>query len=105
MSDDHVETKDGMKIRKLAELRTTAADEYEKVMLERVEEFKNKNADKSIFNNFLQNTLVSGFGALLNLKVKLDEAIGEENLKKVHKAIDDILLTGLQIFYFYFFNF
>lgn len=95
MSEEFVEDQDGKKIRKLVELKTTTAEEYEKVMLERVEEFKNKNADKSIFNDFLQNTLVSGFGALLNLKVKVDEAIGEENLKKVHKAIDDILLTGL----------
>ncbi|MFX1457758.1 MAG: hypothetical protein ACFFDB_20510 [Promethearchaeota archaeon] len=95
MTDDLVEEKDGIKIRKLAELRTTTAEEYEKVMLERVEEFKNKNAEKSVFNDFLQNTLVSGFGALLNLKVKVDEALGEENLKKIHKTIDDILLTGL----------
>ena len=95
MSDDYVETKDGMKIRKLTELRTTAAEEYEKVMLERVKEFKNKNAEKSVFNNFLQNTLVSGFGVLLNLKVKVDEVLGEENLKTVHKVVDDILLTGL----------
>lgn len=90
-----METKDGMKIRKLTELRTNTADEYEKVMLERVEEFKRKNADKSVFNNFIQNTLVSGFGALLNLKLEIDKALGEENLKTVHKAIDDILLTGL----------
>lgn len=95
MSEEFIEDQDGKKIRRLVELRTSTAEEYEKVMLERVEEFKNKNAEKSIFNNFLQNTLVSGFGALLNLKVKVDEAIGEENMKKVHKAIDDILLTGL----------
>ncbi|MFX1427597.1 MAG: hypothetical protein ACFFBE_14170, partial [Promethearchaeota archaeon] len=86
---------DGKKIRKLVELRTSTAEEYEKVMLERVKEFKNKNADKSVFNNFLQNTLVSGFGALLNLKVKVDEALGEDNLKKMHDAIDKILLLGL----------
>lgn len=95
MSDDYVEIKDGMKIRKLTELRTSTAKEYENVMLERVKEFKNKNAEKSIFNNFLQNTLVSGISALMNLKVKIDESLGEENLKKVHKVIDDILLAGL----------
>jgi hypothetical protein len=95
MSEEHIVDEDGKKIRKLVELRTNTAEEYEKVMLERVEEFKNKNAEKSVFNNFLQNTIVSGFGALLNLKVQIDEALGEENLKKVHKAIDDILLTGL----------
>jgi len=64
-------------------------------MLDRIEEFKSKNADKSIFNNFLQNTLVSGISALMNLKIEVDKALGEENLKKVHKAIDDILLAGL----------
>jgi hypothetical protein len=95
VSEEHIVDEEGKKIRKLVELRTNTAEEYEKVMLERVEEFKNKNAEKSVFNNFLQNTLVSGFGAFLNLKVQIDEAIGEENLKKVHKAIDDILLTGL----------
>ncbi len=95
MSEDHVEIKDGLKIRKLTELRTTTAEEYEKVMLERVEEFKDKNAEKSVFNNFLQNTVVSGLSALLNLKLEVDKALGEENLKKVHKVLDDILLTGL----------
>ena len=95
MPEEFVEDKEGMKIRKLVELRTTTAEEYEKVMLERVEEFKNKNAEKSIYNNFLQNTIVSGIGALMNLKLEVDKALGEENLKKVHKVIDDILLTGL----------
>ena len=95
MSDEFVETKDGMKIRKLTELRTSTAKEYEQVMLERVKEFKNKNAEKSIFNNFIQNTLVSGISALMNLKLEVDKALGEENLKKVHKAIDNILLAGL----------
>ncbi|MBY8983900.1 MAG: hypothetical protein KGD65_02420 [Candidatus Lokiarchaeota archaeon] len=95
MPEEFVEDKEGMKIRKLVELRTTTAEEYEKVMLERVEEFKNKNAEKSIYNNFLQNTIVSGIGALMNIKLEVDKALGEENLKKVHKVIDDILLTGL----------
>jgi len=95
MSDEFVETKDGMKIRKLTELRTSTAKEYEDIMLERVKEFKNKNAEKSIFNNFLQNTLVSGIGALMNLKLEVDKVLGEETLNKVHKVIDDILLTGL----------
>ncbi|MFW9876172.1 MAG: hypothetical protein ACFFG0_23975 [Candidatus Thorarchaeota archaeon] len=95
MSEEHIVNEEGKKIRKLVELRTSTAEEYEKAMLERVEEFKNKNADKSIFNNFLQNTLVNGFGALLNLKVRVDEALGEDNLKKMHDAIDKILLLGL----------
>ncbi len=95
MSDEFVETKDGMKIRKLTELRTSTAKEYEQVMLDRVEEFKGKNADKSVFNNFVQNTLVSGIGVLMNLKVKIDEVLGEENQKKIHDIIDSALLLGL----------
>ncbi len=95
MSDDHVEIKDGMKLRKLTELRTSTAKEYEQVMLDRVEEFKSKNAEKSVFNNFVQNTLVSGLGVLLNLKIKIDEALGEESLKKIHEIVDSALLLGL----------
>ncbi|MHA2472266.1 MAG: hypothetical protein ACXAES_03415 [Promethearchaeota archaeon] len=95
MSDKLVEDNEGMKLRKLVELKTSTAKEYEQVMLERVEEFKNKNAEKSVFNNFLQNTLVSGFGVLLDLKVKVDEVLGEENLKKIHDILDSTLLLGL----------
>lgn len=95
MSEDNVEIIDGMKIRKLTELRTNTAKEYEEVMLNRVKEFKEKNADKSVFNNFLQNTLVSGFGSLISLKLEVDKALGEENLKKIHEVVDQILLLGL----------
>ena len=95
MSDDNVEIIDGMKIRKLAELRTNTAKEYEAVMLSRVEEFKVKNKGESQFNDFFQNTLVKAFSTLLDLKLEVDKVLGEENLKKVRKVIDDILLTGL----------
>lgn len=95
MTDNVVENEDGFKIRKLAELRTNTAKEYEDVMLSRVEEFKKKNAEKSVYNNFIQNTLVSGLGSLLNLKVKIDKVIGEENLKKINSLVDKILLIGL----------
>jgi len=95
MTDNVVENADGMKIRKLAELRTNTAKEYEDVMLSRVEEFKKKNAEKSVFNNFIQNTIVSGLGSFLDLKVKIDKVIGEENLKKINSLVDKILLIGL----------
>ncbi len=95
MTDKVIETKDGMKIRKLAELRTTTAKEYEDAMLSRVEEFKDKNAERSQFNNTLQNTIVKTFSTILDLKLQVDKAIGEENVKKVRKVIDDILLAGL----------
>ena len=90
-----METKDGMKIRKLAKLRTNTAEEYEKAMLTRVDEFKEEYKKDSQFNDFLQNTFFKAFSAALDLKVQVDKALGEENLKKLHKAIDDILLMGL----------
>ena len=95
MPEELVEDNEGMKIRKLVELKTDTAKEYEQVMLDRVEEFKNKNAEKSVFNNIIQNTLVSGIGTFMGLKVKIDEALGEENVKKIHKILDSALLLGL----------
>ncbi len=95
MSDDNVEIKDGMKIRKLTELRTNTAKAYEDAMLSRVEEFKVKNKNESQFNDVIQNTIVQAFSSLLDIKLQVDKVIGEENLKKVHKVINDILLTGL----------
>ncbi len=95
MSDDNVEIIDGMKIRKLTELRTNTAKAYEDAMLSRVEEFKVKNKNESQFNDVIQNTIVQAFSSLLDIKLQVDKVIGEENLKKVHKVINDILLTGL----------
>ena len=95
MTDNVIETNDGMKIRKLAELRTNTAKEYEDVMLSRVEEFKNKNAGSSSFNNTVQNTIVQAFSSLLDIKLQVDKVIGVDNLKKVHKVIDNLLLVGL----------
>lgn len=95
MSSDNVEVKDGMKIRKLTELKTGAEKQYEDAMLKRVEYFKKQNVKKSGFNNLLENTLFTTFSSILDLKLNIDKAIGEENLKKVHKALDEILLFGL----------
>jgi hypothetical protein len=95
MSTEFIETKDGLKVRKLVELKTGAEKEYEEAMLKRVEYFKKQNAKKSGFNSLLENTLFTTFSSILDLKLNIDKAIGEENLKKVHKAIDEILLFGL----------
>jgi hypothetical protein len=83
------------KFRELVELNTSAAKEYEEAMLHRVEYFAKKNAEKSIFNNLIQNTVVKGLSTILDLKVKLDESLGEKNLEKAHNLIDQILLFGL----------
>ncbi len=88
-------SEEDLKLRELVELDTTTAKEYEEAMLKRVEYFAKRNAEKSIFNNFIQNTVVKGLSTLLDIKIKIDESIGEENLKKVHDVIDKILLLGL----------
>ncbi len=95
MPEEIVEDKEGMKIRKLAELRTSTAKDYEEAMLKRVEEFKDVKGDKSGFNNMLQNSFFKALSTALDLKVEVDKALGEDNLKKLRKAIDDILLLGL----------
>jgi len=95
MPEEFVEDKDGMKIRKLAKLRTVTDKTYEEAMLRRIDEFKEQKKEKSQFNDILQNTFFKAFSTALDLKVQVDKALGEENLKKLHKAIDEFLLLGL----------
>lgn len=95
MPEEFVEDKDGMKIRKLADLRTVTDKDYEAAMLKRVDEFKEQKKDNSQFNDVLQNTFFKALSTALDLKVQVDKALGEDNLKKLHKAIDDFLLLGL----------
>jgi hypothetical protein len=95
MPEEVIETKEGLKIRKLAELKTNAEKDYEEAMLKRVEYFKEQNEKKSGFNSTLQNTFFKAFSTALDLKVNFDKALGEENLKKIHEVIENILLFGL----------
>ena len=95
MPSEFVEDKNGMKIRKLVELKTDTAAEYQDAMLSRVEYFKKKNQEKSQFNSVIQNTIINSLTTILNLKQNIDKSLGEENLKKVHNIIDNILLFGL----------
>jgi hypothetical protein len=95
MPEEYVEDKHGIKIRKLAELRTVTDKDYEEAMLKRVNEFKEKKQEKSQFNDVIQNTFFKALSTALDLKVQVEEALGEKNLKKLHKALDDILLLGL----------
>jgi len=95
MPEELVEDKDGMKIRKLAELRTVTNKDYEEAMLRRVDEFKAQKKESSQFNDVLQNTFFKALSTAFDLKVQVDKALGKDNLKKLHKAIDDILLLGL----------
>ena len=82
MSSEFIETKDGVEVRKLTELRTSTAKQYQDAMMGRVEEFKNRSSGSNSMENTLQNTLVKGLSMILDLKVKVDQAIGEENTQK-----------------------
>ena len=95
MVDEVIETKDGLKLRKLVELKTNMAEEYQDAMLDRVEYFKKQNQQKSIFNSTIQNTVVQTLSTVLDLKIQLEKSLGEENLKKVHDFLDEFLLFGL----------
>ena len=95
MVDEVIETKDGLKLRKLVELKTSTAEEYQEAMLDRVEYFKKQNEKKSVFNSSIQNTVVSTLSTVLDLKLQAEKAIGEENMKKVHEFLDEFLLFGL----------
>ena len=95
MVDEVIETKDGLKLRKLVELKTSTADEYQNAMLDRVEYFKKQNEKKSVFNSSIQNTVVSTLSTVLDLKIQLENQLDKEILKKVHDFLDDFLLFGL----------
>ncbi len=95
MTEKSVDDKDRMKLRKLTELKTVTNKDYEEAMLKRIDEFKEQKKEKSQFNDVLQNTFFKALSTAFDLKVQVDKAIGEDNLKKLHKAIDDILLLGL----------
>ncbi len=94
MSSEQIDPKTGLKIRKLTELKPTAAKEYQDAMLNRINFFSNQGKS-SIFNNKLENAIVQGIGALLNLKVKLDESLDDKKRESLHSTIEKLLLFGL----------
>ncbi|MEJ2248421.1 MAG: hypothetical protein P8Y70_00945 [Candidatus Lokiarchaeota archaeon] len=92
MSEKLVENEDGLKVRKLTELKPTAAEEYQNAMLHRVDYFA-KSKD-STFNNFVENAVVTSLKVLLEAKVQADKVLGE-NKEKVQNIIEKILFFGL----------
>jgi hypothetical protein len=89
---EYTDPKTGMKIRKLAELKPTAAQEYQNSILQRVDHFAQKR--DSSFNSFVENTIVGTLKTLLDLKVKVDEVLGDDK-EKVHDLVEKLLLFGL----------
>ncbi len=88
-----IDPESGLKLRKLTELKPTAAEEYQEAMLNRVDYFSKKR--DSTFNSFVENTIVGSLKILLDLKVKVEEMLGDDNKEKVHEMIDKLLLFGL----------
>ncbi|TFF90364.1 MAG: hypothetical protein EU548_03365 [Promethearchaeota archaeon] len=93
MSENVIENEDGLKIRKLTDLRPTAAEEYQEAMLHRVDYFAKKKQD-STFNSFVDNAVVTSLKVLLEAKVQADKVLGD-NRKKVQNIIEKIVLLGL----------
>ena len=92
MSEEVITNKDGLKVRKLVDLKANTAKEYQEAMLHRVENFsKTKN---SPFNNFIENTIAKGLNLILNTKLKVDDILGD-NKEKIQNVIEKVLLTGL----------
>ena len=84
-----IDPETGLKVRKLTELRSTAAEEYQDAMMKRVDELyvqRDKVKDVS------ENIIVKGLSTLLNLKLKVDEMLGD-NKTKVQKVIENLLLA------------
>lgn len=87
MSEIDPET--GLKVRKLAEFRSTAAQEYQDVMMKRVKEL---HVQDNKVKDVTENIIVKGLSALLDIKLKVDEMLGD-NKEKVHKVLENVLLA------------
>ena len=89
---EYTDPKSGMKLRKLTELKPSAAQEYQESMLHRVDHFSQTR--DSAFNSFVENTIVGTLKTMLELKVKVDDILGD-NKEKVHDFVEKLLLFGL----------
>jgi len=92
MSQEVIETKDGLKVRKLVDLRPTTAKEYQDAIIKRVDYFSHKR--DSAFNNMAENVIVQALKLGLQAKIKLDELLGD-NTEKVKDFIEQLLFIGL----------
>jgi len=92
MSQEVIETKDGLKVRKLVDLRPSTAKEYQEAIIKRVDYFSQKR--DSAFNNMAENVIVQALKIGLQAKVKLDELLGD-NTEKIKDFVEQILFIGL----------
>ncbi len=92
MSQEVIETKDGLKVRKLIDLRPTTAKEYQDAIIKRVDYFSKRR--DSVFNDMAENIIVQGLQLGLQAKIKIDELLGD-NKDKIHDVVEKLLFMGL----------
>ena len=80
---------DGLKVRKLTELRSTAGQENQEAMMKRVEEHAVQN---NKYQGQIENLVIKGLSTLLDIKIKVDEMLGD-NKEKMWKITENLLLT------------
>ena len=85
-----IDPETGMKLRKATELKSTAAGEYQDAMMKRVKELHSK--DENQIKSTTENVIVKSLATLLDLKLKVDEMLGD-NKEKFQKTIENILLA------------
>ncbi len=80
---------DGLKVRKLTELRSTAGAENQDAMMKRVADLA---VEDNKYQGQVENLIIKGLSTLLDVKIKVDDMLGD-NKEKVWKALENILLA------------
>ena len=86
---EEIDPETGLKIRKMTEFRNTAAKEYQDVMMKRVEELA---LEDNKYQGQIENFIIKGLSTILDVKIKVDEMLGE-NKDKLWKVMENVLLA------------
>jgi len=86
---EEIDPETGLKIRKLTELRNTAGQENQEAMMKRVEELAIQD---NKYQGQIENLVIKGLSTLLDIKIKVDEMLGD-NKEKLWKITENLLLT------------
>ena len=86
---EEIDPETGLKVRKMTEFRNTAAQEYQDVMMKRVDELA---VEKNKVAGTLENLVIKGLSTILDVKIKVDEMLGD-NKDKLWKVMENVLLA------------
>jgi len=86
---EEVDPETGLKLRKLTELKNTAAKDMQDAMMKRVDELAVK--DNKVKGQ-VENIIIKGLSALLDVKIKVDEMLGS-NKDKLWIITENLLLA------------